>query len=474
MSFLSPLIPTRDDPWDREKAAHLARRAGFGATPAELDELVELGLAGAVARYLDAPDLDETFEQVVDAARSGFLPGSGGEVGALRREWLFRMVHGPQPLREKLLLLWHDHFATQEAKVIRAPLLGGQLGMLRRNAFAPFRRIVGGIARDPAMLVMLDNRLSHKDNPNENWARELLELYTVGVDRYSQHDIVELSRVFTGWTTPAPHEPHFLFDASMHDGGDKVLFGQPLAGRDGDDGVKEGEEALDRIVARDDCPRFLARKLLSWFVGHEFLGGAADSGPVDELAAVLRGNGLSLRETLRALFLSRGFHDPARHFALVKNPVELAAGTLHLLEVQNAHLAGLEDLARAMGMALFQPPSVAGWEHGPAWIDSGSIVQRFNFALRVSELPHSGRSVVGRPALDLDRLAGGGEAGPEEIVPALAARLLQRPLDAARTAAVVAHLHEVADGEADARRARRAATRAALHLLLTTPEHALA
>ncbi len=471
MKFLQPYTPTPDDPWNHAKASHLARRAGFGATPNRLEDMVALGVEGAVGELIAGPADESPFEQALERA-GATQARDGRNVDALRREWFFRMVHGPDPLREKLVLFWHDHFATQESKVIRAPLIYDQLATLRRHAMGRFPDLISAIAKDPAMLVLLDNRLSDAANPNENWARELLELYTLGVDHYTQGDVVELARIFTGWTTPEAHVPEFQFRPEMHDSGDKVLFGSELVGRSGADGMAEGIEALARIVARADCPRFLADKLCRWFVSHE-----PDPLGVAEVAEVLRRNGLDLAATLSQLFRSRWFYAPSQRFALYKNPVELAVSTLRLLEVQNAHLAGLERLTRSMGMQLYEAPSVAGWEHGEGWVDSGAVVQRFHFALEVSDLPHSTRNVVGRPATNLDQLAGGDDPDPHELVERLSLRLLQRPLDEWRHSVLVTYLEEAdlrAEADESVARRRRRRTRALVHLLLTTPEYAVA
>jgi uncharacterized protein (DUF1800 family) len=482
---LAPYAPSAAHPWDDAAAAHLARRAGFGATPGELAELVGLGLDAAVESFVAIPERDEQLEQDLRRAGSALDPGERKDgrdgVQRLRRRWLFRMVHGRFPLHEKLTLLWHDHFATAESKVLRPALIERQLNLLHARAAGPFRALLGDIARDPAMLVLLDNRLNERASPNENWARELVELYALGRDQYSQGDVVALARIFTGWTTPAAHVPEFIFRPEWHDSGDKVLFAREFAGRAGEAGIEEGELALDRIVARDACPAFLAGKLARWFVRHD-----PEPEPVARLAQVLRETNLDIGATLSVLFRSRWFHEPRQRFALYKNPVELAVGTLRLLEVQNAHLAGLERLTRTMGMQLYEPPSVAGWEHGEGWIDSGALIQRFNFALEVSQLPHTRRQVEGRPALNLDSLAGAGLAGtrlagtglartglartgdpsPELLLDRLSARLLGRPLSAAGRAAVL----EVLANEEDP----RARTRAALHLVLTAPQYAQA
>ncbi|MEM9381635.1 MAG: DUF1800 family protein, partial [Planctomycetota bacterium] len=179
--MLEPFEPTSDDPWDAARAAHLARRAGFGGTPAEIERLVALGPAAAVDAYVDFADVDEPLEEALAALGGDLVDYSvarttTARADAIRRAWLFRMVHGGQPLQEKLALLWHDHFAVQATKVLRAPMLDGYVRTLRAHAGGPFRALVGAVARDPAMLHYLDNRVSTREAPNENWARELVEL----------------------------------------------------------------------------------------------------------------------------------------------------------------------------------------------------------------------------------------------------------------------------------------------------------
>jgi len=482
MQLLSPFQPTRDDPWDADKAAHLARRAGFGATPDELRELVELGPEAAVARFVDHPERDDALE-----ARLAGLPeldvmsfgvGSYGlvEKQMLRQRWLYRMVETTAPLVEKLALLWHDHFACQASKVTRARLARDQNFLLRRRASGSFRALLGDVARDPAMLVFLDNRISVKESPNENWARELVELFTLGVDRYTQRDVTELARVFTGWTTPRADSDEFEFDAAAHDPEDKEVFGTTISGRRGPRGEREGDEALDLILARDDAPMFIAGKLCGWFADH-----ATDPAVVAEVAAELRAHDWSIREALRTLFASRWFFAPERRFARFKNPVELVVGAARGLGVQNSHLAGLEDALVQLGMQLFEPPSVAGWDHGEAWVQTGSVAPRLNLALALSELPHAGRTITGRATLDLDVIGASGDAG--RLVDALASRLCLAPLSAAQREAIVAYLdaelpaipRDSEDGPGDdpehaLRDRRRDRARAAIHLVLSSPQ----
>ncbi len=468
-------IDERD--WGPGEAAHLARRAGFGARLAELEELAALGPAGAVARFVDFPERDEALE-----ARIASLGGElavRGDTGVstyemtdrLRAWWLFRMVETRHPLQEKLALFWHDRFACQESKIIRDPLLLQQNELFRRLAAGSFREILVAVARDAAMLVFLDNRLSERANPNENWARELLELFALGIDHYTQEDVVALARIFTGWTTPDEHSTEFRFDSEQHDEGEKRFLGARIVGRSGAAGQDEGVEAIDHILSQPAAATFLARELCTWFVCHE-----PDPRAVAELAEVLVASGWSVRETLRVLFLSRWFHAPEHRFAMYRNPVEHLVSAARLLGVQNVHRGGFSRNLRAMGMQLFEPPSVAGWVQGAAWIGSGTTIQRLDLALELSELPHSAHEVVGASAIDLDRLAPA-EARGQALVDALVSRLLQRSVSAPERAALYGYLAELERAlppELEGKKRRHAQVRALVHLVLASPRFAVA
>lgn len=473
-----PLAPLAASSWDAQAAAHLLRRAGFGAGPAEIAELAALAPAEAVGRLVDYPDGEPELEAELEALGSEFSLASGAarmEVRdgfeVLRGWWLYRMTRTRHPLREKLTLFWHGHFATAASKVLRPPLLLAQNRTLRALGAGPFRRLLGAIARDPAMLVYLDGRLNRRGAPNENFARELMELFTLGVDRYTQRDVDELSRIFTGWGTPAADSTEFRFTPEDHDPGDKRLFGASLRGRRGPEGLEEGEEALDRIVAREECAPFLAHKLLAWF--------AAEDAPApvrEALADVLRAHDLAAREGLRVLFASAWFHAPERRFALHRNGVEVAVGAARLLGLQNVQHAGLAARLRRLGMELFEPPSVAGWPTGRAWVQSGALVERFHLALALSQLAHATRTVLGSAAYDLEALAPAPDADDRELALHAAQRLWQRSPGEERLRVLTEYLGVVGGQRAgqDPRDVRRAKLRGLVHLLVAAPEFGVA
>ncbi len=482
MELLEPFEPTPEDPWDFAKAAHLARRAGFGEPPGRVAELVRMGPEAAVDAFVDFPEVDEPLEREIEL-RGGDLTDLDGDVEpphglaeAVRRWWLYRMVRGSSPLQEKLTLCWHDHFACQTSDAPNARLMLHQNRTFRRLGAGRFGDLLRAVARDPAMLVFLDGRSNVASNPNENWARELLELFTLGLDRYTQQDVVEIARAFTGWTTKARDSLEFRFDPDSHDAGDKVVFGRGLRGRSGPEGIEEGEEVLARILADPQCHRYVAARLVSRFV-HDAPtdagspADAAQSALTEAVAAELAARDGDVRETLRTLFRSRAFHDPRWQFARLKSPVELAVSALRPLGVQGPHLMALTAWLRRMGMDLLQPPSVAGWDGGPAWIQTGFVVERANFALAVSTLAHATRRVDGAAAADFDAWAPAG-ADDGRLVDELARRLLQRPLRRAQRRELLLYLAEDEFHENPEPLERRKA-RALVHLLMATPEFAL-
>jgi hypothetical protein len=470
MHALHPLAefePGPEDPWDRAKAAHLAARTGFGASPDEIEELLALGPAAGADARVDFPDSEPELEQQMrelGAPLYEYPPvGEPGEpqVGDARAWWTCRMCCARHPLQEKLTLFWHHHFACQTNDDLPLVQMLEQNRLFRRCAAGDFRELLAAVARDPAMLTFLDGRINVRERPNENWARELMELFTLGIDRYSQRDVVEIARVFTGWGTRGGRKAVFEFHPERHDPGEKQVLGRTIAGRAGAEGVREGEEVLALLLEQPCAAAFLGRKLLRWFLEDE---------PAPELCEAagefLRAHDWSVREFLRRLFRSRAFYASHRRAQLFKTPVGFVVSALRGLRVQNPQLLVLGERMRELGMELFHPPSVAGWDLGPAWIHAGSVLLRAQFAARLAGLPHSQRAIAGAPALDLEQLARGVGLGAG-LVRSIAERLVGRALPEERVAELAAVLE--ARGGAD----RHTRTRTAIELVLGAPEFAL-
>ena len=373
--------------WDPEAAAHLLRRAGFGGSPEEAEALAAAGLEGAVERLLSAdgaglpsPPRTDPAEHArrrqIRQARRANTEMDRREAGALQREtretfdalrawWLARM-RAEAGAREKLTLFWHGHFATRQTKVRFNHLMLGQNETLRRLGTGPFRELCAAMVRDPAMLVWLDGRQSQAKSPNENFAREIMELFTLGEGHYTEEDIREAARCFTGWTVRMENGEAFFVER-RHDDGRKKLFGKP-----GDFGA---EEAVDIICSQPRCAEFLAAKLWDFYAYPR-----PEPGLVGSLAAHYRENDLRTGELLRMIFTHPEFYAPRARAAQVKSPVQWMVQAARETGRQLLPPGVALPLAAELGQNLFMPPSVKGWDGGTAWINSATLIRRSNTA----------------------------------------------------------------------------------------------
>lgn len=288
------------------------------------------------------------------------------EIRALRQWWLERMRSGPYPLQEKLTLFWHGHFATSAIKVRSPYAMYLQNETLRAHAAGSWRELIRAVARDPAMLVYLDNALSRPQRPNENFARELMELFTLGEGQYTEEDVRESARAFTGLTLEAERLA-FVFRPNLHDDGPKTFLGHT--------GAFTADDIIDLILAHGEAAPFIARKLATYFMGQE-----PDPGLVQDLAAVLRHNDWDLAAMLRSLLLSPAFYDPAVIQAKIKSPVQWLVGTCRILERPLPPAALSERMLQDLGQELFAPPNVKGWDGGYSWISTTTLTLRNEYA----------------------------------------------------------------------------------------------
>ncbi len=282
--------------------------------------------------------------------------------------WANRMLATKRPLEEKLTFFWHGHFATEDAKVRDYRLMLNQLAMLRGNAAGNFRNLLVGISKDPAMLVYLDNRKNIKGQANENYAREIMELFSLGVGNYTEQDIKEAGRAFTGWDNLGPK---FISRPEMHDDGAKTILGET--------GTFTGEDVVDIILRQKVCAEFISRKLYRFLVG-ENLSPELNA----KLAAKLRASKYELKPLLKTIFLSKDFYSPASYATQIKSPVHLVVSTyrkLGLTEMPGTPY--FPQLSSGLGQVLGNPPNVKGWDGGRAWINPSTMLQRGNFARHI-------------------------------------------------------------------------------------------
>lgn len=365
--------PTQDNPWNAAAVAHLHRRAAFGAGPERLAADAELTPVEAVDRLIqgDAQSADGT--PAVDFARffdrTEARLGPDGPLRRIQGLWLQRMVNTPHPALEALTLFWHDHFATSQVKVQKTGLMVAQIATLRKHAFGPFAAMLDSVARDPAMLVWLDAAANRRSKPNENFAREVMELFTLGRGNYTEKDIQEAARAYTGWFVV---QDRFSFLSNQHDTGEKTVLGKT--------GPFDGEDIHRVLLEQPASGMFLARKLVRYYVSE------ADTFSDDllrPLADTFQASGGRTEMLVRSILASKLFHDPAARRRRVKSPVAYVVGICRILGMIDPMPSPelLADATSAMGQGLYAPPSVAGWEGGAAWIDTTRLVARTNLAL---------------------------------------------------------------------------------------------
>ncbi len=369
----APFEPTAQQPWDLACVAHLHRRAGFAAPWALLQRDLRAGLGASVDRLLDGEPTStdgnsaRDFENLLDAMAAELAPSA--DLTRIQAIWLYRMIFTPHPLRERMTLFWHNHFATSIVKVQAALLMQRQNNLLRAHALGSFRAMLQAIGKDPAMLIWLDSTINRKAKPNENYAREVMELFSLGRGHYSEKDIQEAARAFTGWFVV---RDEFQVVPRQHDDGVKTVLGRA--------GNWTGDDIPGILLDQPACAEWICRKLFRHFV--------SESQPPSErllapLAKAFRDANYQIRVPLGMLLRSNLFFDPSLRGRRVKSPVEFAVGMIRSLEVlqPTVEAAALAGACARMGQSLYAPPSVAGWEGGPAWINSTTMLARANLAL---------------------------------------------------------------------------------------------
>ncbi|MBI1389987.1 MAG: DUF1800 family protein [bacterium] len=509
-------------PWTEEEAAHLARRAGFGARPDEISELTSMGLQGAVSSRVDYDPVDQALEDQIASLRdfeNTMRLKNPEDDNSLQGWWLYRMVHTNQPLQEQFTLFLHDHFVSDWPKVndevsdglndgndgslpeeqnctggslapdenrkkrTVARLLKTQNDLLRTRGHGAFRDLVLAVTRDPAMLLYLDNRVNYKGRAQENYARELMELFTMGVGNYSEDDVREVARALTGEsvkTACSLDYPYtYYFHSNLHDRDPKTVFGvtfnQPGRGQDTEFVVdlvmhRVSNSGISPAHARLPATAiFMAWKFITWFVSEDI---RIDHPAVVELAEKFyreKPNGYiyDVRECLRTLFESTFFYDAEYRFGMFKHPADFVVNAVRQLDVEETDYTGtMRSYMASMGMRLFAPPNVAGWNHGRAWINSTNLIERFNYANRLSRRVIMHRA---RAQSILDSGYARDENDHDGIIEFLRARLIQQPLSGDEMDVLRRFAAEVTGG----RDVFRRKVNGLVHIMMTMPKYQL-
>ena len=459
----------------KARAAHLLRRAGWGGTLAEIEAFASLSREEAAGRLLnfDAVDNSALDARVAASQFNLTTPGRGVDnqrpliTFEMQRWWLTRMSYTARPLEERMTYIWHGLLTTQVSilEMMGAKTIIRQNELFRSHALGRFDDLLQAVAKDPAMMIYLNTVDSTAEHPNENFARELMELYSMGEGNYTEDDVRESARAFTGWRlTPlqrrpipqglgerernefvsqmwAAWEPEWRFDPELHDHGTKTVLGRT--------GAFGGEDIISIIMEQPATARFITRRLFS-----ELAYRNPDEETIDRLVAVWDRSDHSVREVLRAILVSDEFYSMRAYRSLVRSPVEFAVGTVRALELETDWL-GIERAAAAMDQRLFEPPNVAGWPGGDTWLSSSTFFGRLNF-LDNTLFPNGVAAAV--PALR-------GVGSPEALVDEVLKRLLDDNITPESRGALYAYASSLADPQ------ERAAEIA--YLVLASPEYQL-
>lgn len=503
------LKPLPKSKWNYAAAAHLYNRAGFGGTPEEIDKLVRLGPEKAVDHFVDFEKIPDStpnpswakpdptrvdrflaYKKIQDRLREKSTTAEQRrELEDKRREmqrderreqqlqmlelrgwWLERMAKGPRPLQEKLTLFWHGHFATSATKVRESYYMWLQNDTFRQMGSGNWLQLLYSVAKDPAMLIWLDQAQSRKQHPNENFAREVMELFSLGEGHYTEKDVTEAARAMTGWTLDRAAQK-YTYRESMHDESDKHIFGKVAN--------FNGLDVLKMIVGHPQSARFITGKLWKFFASEN-----PSDELIDALASNFRSNGNNFKPFLRAMFRSEEFYSDSVVRTQVKSPTQWLVGSVRLLDRDMPAPLVASQLLKNLGQELLMPPNVKGWDGGLSWITTNNLLNRYNEAamlvLAQGDIPPSSpnqkmkrveefanRLAKKMPVVDVSKILSPEERRDKKLlIPALEKRFLQAKLKEKQAQT----LHDYLDGrgELDDNDIRHT-----IRLVMSTPEYQL-
>lgn len=362
----SPYEPDSEKDWSQKQWTHLGRRSGFGASAEKLESFSKQTPADLAHSLVTNRSESESQLQEYESLAQTVI--ASGSTSNLPSRWIHRMLNSPDQLQEKTTLFWHSHFATSAEKVTDTGLMYQQNQLLRKYALGNFGTLLHEISHDPAMLIYLDSVTNRKGRPNENFAREIMELFCLGEGNYSENDIRELARCFTGWEIK---QKRFKFNKYQHDNDSKMLFGQS--------GPFSGDQGVDIVLEQPAGPEFIVSKLMRFFLFDE---PTPPPSLVKPLAIQLRENGWQIGPVIETILSSQLFYSEHVAAQKIRSPIEFSLGLIRTLEA-STNLFELSTDLNDLGQTLFFPPNVKGWDGGRAWINSSTLLARANLVRRI-------------------------------------------------------------------------------------------
>ncbi|MCH8901790.1 MAG: DUF1800 domain-containing protein [Chloroflexi bacterium] len=433
------------------KTSHLLRRAGFGASPVELERFVAIGLPATVDYLINYERVDDDALERRLATQELDLEQKAAH---LRRWWLTRMIYSERPLLEKMTLFWHGLLTSSFKKAGKGPAMLEQNQLFREKALGRYDDLLKAVSRDPAMMLYLDSRTNRKRAPNENYSRELMELFSLGIGNYNENDVRESARAFTGWEL---RRKEFRLNAREHDSGEKTFLGKT--------GPWHGDDIVDIIMEQPAAGEYISRRLFEFFAYDD-----PEPEVVLRLAGIFRDSHTEIKPVVRAILTSEEFYSPRAARAKLKSPVELVASTLRTLSLETDGAQFLKSMD-SMGQVLFEPPNVAGWPGGAAWINSSTLLERVNFANLIATARR--QKLTFEPA----SLAGAqGMTSTEEQVGFFVDLLLGGEIPADERAILVAYMNALDSGllPRDSSASLNEKLRSLVYLLLASPDYQVA
>lgn len=454
-----PYKPSQTMPWNLQRAGHLYRRTSFGASWTELQTALKEGPDKTIDQLLKGGPGQDAFNAGMQPLADSLAQVNNGQL--IRAWWLNRMLYSPHPLAEKMTLFWHNHFATSNAKVNNAGFMLGQYELMRKHALGSFIELLQGISRDPAMLIWLDGRDSKKGKPNENYARELMELFSLGLGHYTEKDIREAARAFTGWEIQGAQA---VWNESQFDTSDKSVLGRS--------GPFKAEDIVQLCLDQKACPYFITGKLFRFLISETVPPTPA---LLEPLAERFRSTAFNFGQLVETMLRSNLFFSSEAYRSRIKSPVDFALGIVRALTHEDKlGTTALSESLRELGQNVFFPPSVKGWDGGQAWLNGQTLLYRQNLALALTSTEDSRFLMKTDPAALARRQ---GKTRDEEVVDFFLQLFLQGDVPPSSRSRLMEYMTRATrqnlpfywtDEDAANHRIRSLA-----HLVLTLPEYQL-